>query len=122
MSFIGRKKQIPANRSDQRHTHRQGVYILLDEKNKVAHVGRTLRGKNGLRQRLNNHLRGQSSFVRNYLEGQREIIRAKYPYRYLIIENDRERALVEALGIGKLCPKHLGLGRKPKQPSKSPKP
>lgn len=88
----------------------QGVYIIYDNKGAVVHVGRTQRGKNGLRQRLNNHLLGQSSFAENFLDRKGSQLRGRYKFKYLVIKNSRERALVEALAIGKLCPKHLGLG------------
>jgi hypothetical protein len=48
-----------------------GVYIIYSPKGRVAHVGRTVRGKKGLHQRLNNHLHGTSSFVRKSARGQR---------------------------------------------------
>jgi excinuclease UvrABC nuclease subunit len=89
----------------------QGVYVICDPKNVVVHVGRTTRGKRGLSQRLNNHLRGQSSFVRHYddLRGRGRRLRDSYKFRYIVIENNRRRALLEAFATGKLCPKHLGL-------------
>ena len=90
--------------------NRQGVYIIFGSNNSVLHVGRTQRGKNGLRQRLNNHLLGQSSFVEQHLNGRRGTLRKGYKFKYLVIKNPRERALVEALAIGRLCPKHVGLG------------
>jgi len=34
----------------------QGVYIIYGPKNNVLHVGRTLRAKGGIAQRLRNHL------------------------------------------------------------------
>ena len=89
----------------------QGVYIIFNNKGVVVHVGRTQRGQNGLRQRLNNHLLGQSSFAESFLNGEGSQLRhGRYKFKYLVIGNSRERALVEALAIGKLCPKHLGLG------------
>ena len=91
---------------------KQGVYIIYSPQNIVVHVGRTQRTKRGLRQRLNNHLLGQSSFVKEYLKGRESKLRNGYKFRYLIVEDNRERVLLEALTIGKLCPKHLGLGDK----------
>ncbi|MBU1993028.1 GIY-YIG nuclease family protein [Patescibacteria group bacterium] len=88
----------------------QGVYIIYDYESAVVHVGRTQRGNKGLRQRLNNHLLGQSSFVKRYLKGKGNKLRGSYRFKYLVISDSRERALVEALAIGKLCPSHLGLG------------
>ena len=40
----------------------QGVYIIYDPKGRVVHVGRTVRGRRGLHQRINNHLHGRSSW------------------------------------------------------------
>ena len=91
----------------------QGVYVIYDRDRQVVHVGRTVRGKRGLIQRLRNHVRGQSSFVRTYLQGDgRRLGRDGYHFRYLVVSDERERALLEALAIGRLCPKHLGLGKK----------
>lgn len=87
-----------------------GVYIIYNPKGRVAHVGRTVRGKNGLRQRLNNHLQGASSFVIHALKGKGVKLRAGYKFRYIKVENDRLRALLEAYAIGQLCPDHLGHG------------
>jgi hypothetical protein len=36
-------------------------------------------------------------------------VRARCTYRFLIVENDRMRALLEAYAIGHLCPHHIGL-------------
>lgn len=87
-----------------------GVYLIYDPKGRVAHVGRTLRARNGLRQRLKNHLFGGSSFKKNYLKGDGSKLRRGYQYKYLVIRDPRTRALVEALAVGTLCPLHLGLG------------
>jgi hypothetical protein len=56
-------------------------------------------------------LLGQSSFADKYLKGRGSALRKGYKFKYLIVEEPRERALVEAFGIGKLCPAHLGLGQ-----------
>jgi hypothetical protein len=87
-----------------------GVYIIYTPKDRVAHVGRTIRGKNGLRQRLNNHLHGSSSFVAHALGGRGAKLRERYKFRFIPIENSRLRALLEAYSIGQLCPDHLGDG------------
>lgn len=87
-----------------------GVYITYSPRGTVLHVGRTPRAKNGLRQRINDHLLGNSSFVGKYLKGQKNLLRMGYRFKYLIVKNPRERALLEELSIGKLCPVHLGLG------------
>lgn len=89
---------------------RHGVYVIYDPKGRVAHVGRTVRGKRGLRQRLNNHLHGASSFTEKALNGKGSVLRNGYKYRCIEIEDSRARALLEALAIGLLCPEHLGDG------------
>ena len=87
-----------------------GVYIIY-RKEEVLHVGRTIRGREGLRQRLKNHLHGKSSFIRACLKGNGSKLREKhYAFQYLEIPDPRERALLEAYSIGILCPKHIGVG------------
>ena len=44
----------------------QGVYVIYNPRKIPVHVGRTVHGKRGLRQRLDQHLLGQSSFVGHY--------------------------------------------------------
>ena len=88
-----------------------GVYIILSPRNVVVHVGRTLRGREGLNQRLRNHLSGSSSFSRKYLIGKGAKLRSGYKYKFLAVKDARKRALLEAYAIGNLCPKHLGLGQ-----------
>ena len=87
-----------------------GVYIINKEET-VLHVGRTLRGKDGIHQRLKNHLHGSSSFTNEYLKGKGAILREDgYTYQYLVLEDSRKRALLEHYAIGTLCPMHLGTG------------
>jgi len=88
----------------------QGVYIIRSPKGKVLHVGRTLRAKNGLWQRLYNHLNGLSSFVYQYLNQNGARLREGYTFQYLVVSNSRKRALLEAYAIANLCPEHIGLG------------
>jgi hypothetical protein len=88
----------------------QGVYLIYDPKGRVAHVGRTVRGKRGLYQRLNNHLHGRSSFVIKALNGKGAKLRNGFKFRFIAIEESRLRALLEAFAIGQLCPDHLGDG------------
>jgi len=95
-------------------THK-GVYIIYNPEGKVVHVGSTPRGKNGLSQRLRNHLSGSSSFCRNYLKGDKTKLRERYKYKYIVIDTKttdykRKIRLLESYTIGKLCPKHLGVG------------
>jgi hypothetical protein len=89
---------------------KQGVYVIRNPAGQVVHVGRTLRGRGGLSQRLNNHLRGQSSFVQTHLEGDASRLRDGYTYQYLEVPDDRKRALLECLAIASHCPQHLGVG------------
>jgi hypothetical protein len=91
-------------------TDKHGVYIIYGPRKQVLHVGRTLRGRKGLRQRLNNHLHGSSSFTARYLRGKGSKLRGSHSFAFVEISNARTRALVEAFAVGNLCPKHLGLG------------
>ena len=90
----------------------RGVYLIIDPKNKIVHVGNTPRGKNGIFQRLKNHLSGLSSFVYKYepLKKDGSKLRGKYKFKYLVEKNPRKRVLLEAYAVGHLSPKHLGLG------------
>ena len=95
-------------------SNKHGVYIIYDPKKKVLHVGKTNRGKNGLNQRLQNHISNNSSFSKQYLKdkGKGKILRDGYFVHYIEEENARVRALLEALAAGKLCPAHIGTGEK----------
>ena len=89
---------------------KHGVYVIYAPRGTVLHVGRTVRGKRGLRQRLNNHLHASSSFTNQYLRGKGSKLRGTHAYAYVEISNARVRALLEAFAVGCLCPKHLGVG------------
>jgi len=88
----------------------QGVYVIYAPNGTVLHVGKTSRAKNGLKQRLRNHLQGQSSFTKKYLKGHGKKLRGKYKFKYIRVDNPRLRTLVEAYALSVLCPKHLGVG------------
>jgi hypothetical protein len=88
-----------------------GVYLIYDRKGQIVHVGQTPRGKAGIRQRLFNHLYGQSSFTEHYLKGDGARLRKGYAFRCLVVRDARLRALLEAHAIGQLCPAHIGTGR-----------
>lgn len=88
----------------------QGVYLIFSPERKVLHVGRTLRGKNGLNQRLANHLVNRSSFSIQYMKNKGYKLREGYSFKYLEVSNPRKRALLEALTTGLLCPAHIGTG------------
>lgn len=104
------KQSFPQGRQRLDAPSTPGVYIIRNGEI-VLHVGRTLRGKGGIRQRLKNHLHGSSSFTKEYLKGGGATLREHgYTYQYLELECPRERALLEAYAVGTLCPKHIGLG------------
>ena len=89
---------------------RQGVYLIMDRKGRVSHVGRTTRAQRGLLDRLRAHLRGRSSFVRLFLKGRRDLLRRGYTYSWIEVRSPRLRALLEAYTTGFLCPRHIGTG------------
>jgi hypothetical protein len=95
------------NESDE-----QGVYIIFSPDEKVLHVGKTDRGRNGLNQRLQNHINNQSSFLQQYLKFNGKVLRNGYKFRYIIEEDNRKRALLESLTTGLLCPAHIGTGER----------
>jgi hypothetical protein len=87
-----------------------GVYVIYSPAREVLHVGATPKARNGVAQRLRNHLSAQSSFVQRHLDGNGSQLRNGYMFRYLTVENRRFRALLEAYAIGHLCPAHIGHG------------
>ena len=91
---------------------KQGVYIIYNSNQETLHVGKTDRGKEGINQRLLNHLRNQSSFAKKYLKRKNIILRNGCEFKYIEVENGRTRALLEALTTGLLCPAHIGTGEK----------
>jgi hypothetical protein len=110
---------FPGSRQRFKETDKRGVYVIYSPRGKVLHVCGTPRGQRGIWQRLGNHLHGQSSFTNksNYLwrYGGRTLkdrctyVREHCSYRYLAIEDERLRVLLEAYAIGHLCPDHVGL-------------
>ena len=93
-------------------TNKQGVYIIYDNKKRPLHVGKTNGGRNGLNQRLLNHLCNQSSFSKLYMQINSVSLRDWGEFQFIEIENARERSLLEALTAGLLCPIHIGTGIK----------
>lgn len=100
------------NKGDVVVSSEQGVYIIYNPKNIVFHVGTTKYGKEGLNQRLSNHLSGASSFSRKYLKPNGISLRDGYKFKCIAETNPRKRALLEALTAGLLCPAHFGTGEK----------
>jgi hypothetical protein len=104
------KRSFPRFRQPLDAPSEPGVYIIRKGKT-VLHVGRTLRGRNGIHQRLKDHLHGSSSFTKKYLKGKGAILGEDgYTYQYLVLEDPRKRAFLEAYAVGTLCPEHVGLG------------
>lgn len=104
------KESFPAKGKPGDVPKEHGVYVI--RKNiKILHVGRTQTAKDGLQQRLYNHLTGSSSFTIEYLKRDGKRLRSGHTYQYLIVKNPRNRALLEAYATGKMCPAHLGLGK-----------
>lgn len=99
---------FPERGGDLECPPRHGVYLIFDPRGRVAHVGRTTRAPNGLLQRLRGHLGGRSSFVKLYLKGSRERLRAGYKYAWIEVSNPRLRVLCEAYATGRFCPRHIG--------------
>jgi len=99
---------FPEPRGRLNASYEKGVYVIRSVKNMVVHVGRTPRAQNGISQRLKDHLCGNSSFVGKHLKGDAAKLRQGYTYQYLVVKNDRLRALLEAYAIGMLCPAHIG--------------
>ena len=113
--LLGRLKRQPQHpfpargvRLEAPNSH--GVYVIRDAAGRVVHVGRTMRGQNGLRQRLGNHLQAQSSFVISYLKGRGKRLRNGYTYQYLEVAESRNRVLLEYAATVWYCPIHLGDG------------
>ena len=102
------------NDAKDRELDRQGVYIIRSRRKIVLHVGRTLCRSDGLRGRFNAHLgSGQSSFTNDRFDGDGSRLRKYgYTYQFLVVENDEKRAILEAYATGKLCPRHIGIGRR----------
>ena len=91
-------------------TCEHGVYIVYNKQKLVAHVGRTIRGKNGLCQRLNNHIESNSSFAKNYLQKNNLSVRDGFSFCFIAVEDSRQRVLLESYTSGRLCPLHVGTG------------
>jgi hypothetical protein len=101
--------QFPQDHKKLQATLEPGVYVIRKGVI-VLHVGRTLCGKGGLRQRLKDHLYRASSFTNEYLKGNGAALRKGHTHQSLVVKDARLRALLEAYAIGTLCPKHIGLG------------
>ncbi len=101
---------FPRLREELNAPDHHGVYVIYSPKEKVLHVGRTIRAKGGIAQRLRGHMSASSSFTNKYLKGKGSKLRGKYKFRCVVVKNKRHRALIEAYATGHLCPAHIGLG------------
>jgi hypothetical protein len=90
----------------------QSVYIIYDPQGRVCHVGCSYRGKRGLYQRLRNHMETKSSFTIAKAQWHGSKLRGKYKFRYLAVDDYRQRLFLENLAIGSLCPQHIGSHQK----------
>lgn len=86
-----------------------GVYAIFEASGACVKVGRTTRGEGRLSKRLRKHARGRSDFGRALYGGDKARL-AAHKVRWLVVDDDRQRCLLECLATGVLCPLHLGLG------------
>lgn len=110
--LIASKQHIFPIKGKMNVSTKHGVYIIYSPSDEVLHVGNTPSGKEGLNQRLYNHISCTGIFYKEYLEPRNINLRGEYKYRFIEVENSRERALLEALTQGLLCPAHFGTGEK----------
>jgi hypothetical protein len=93
-------------------SNKQGVYIIYDYQMKVLHVGKTNGARNGIDQRLLDHISNRSSFSKLYMKPNKIFLRNSAKFKFVEIDDARKRSLVEALTAGLLCPLHIGTGEK----------
>lgn len=104
------ERPFPKPRGKLLAPNTRGVYVIRNSKGHVMHVGRSHRGKEGLHQRLTDHLAGRSSFVGWHLNGHGATLRKGYTYQYLEVAHSRRRLLLEYLATVRLSPRHLLTG------------
>jgi hypothetical protein len=104
------KQKFPQAYSSLDAPNGRGVYVIYNHRGRPAHVGGTPRAKNGIAQRLRDHLAGRSSFTIQHLKQHPSELRGRYAFQCLVVPNSRHRALLEAYAIGQLCPAHIGHG------------
>lgn len=91
---------------------KQGVYIVYNNNRMPLHVGKTNGGRNGLNQRLHDHVSNRSTFSKLYMQKHKVALRSWGEFQFIEIEDARVRSLLEALTAGLLCPAHIGTGVK----------
>jgi len=87
----------------------EGVYVIRDSEEGVLYVGRTLGGAKpgpGLRRRIANHTGVRADWPGHGVAD----LRGTCTYQFVEVDNPRQRALLEALATGLLCPRRLGVG------------
>src|SRR5262245_4432796 len=99
-------RSFPKPRSSPNAPKKAGVYVIHGPRGTVLHIGKGC----DIAQRLRDHLFNRSAFTTKYLNGNGSLLRKGHSFRYLVVSDGRNRALLEALAIGKLCPKHIGHG------------
>ena len=72
----------------------RGVYVIYDPRGRPVHVGGTPRARNGMAQRLRDHLAGRSSFVIKHLKEKPSRLRRGYEFQCLAVCDSRLRALL----------------------------
>jgi hypothetical protein len=105
-----KRKSFPHPRESLDAPDRQGVYIIYDPRGRVVHVGCTPRARDGIWQRLRDHMANKSSFTTKHLDDEGSRLRRGYSFQCLVVNDARYRVLLEALTIGRLCPAHIGRG------------
>jgi hypothetical protein len=88
----------------------RGVYVIYDAAGNCIKVGRTPHGR-GLRERLRRHEIGNTDRWLEWCNGDRSKLGGRQ-VRWLVVDDPRQRCLLEGLATGVLCPQILGLGQK----------
>ena len=107
-------KKFPARGGCNDAPDRRGVYMIYSPQGKVLYVGSTPSAKGGIAQRLGNHMTRNprnSTFSKHYLVPKRLDLREGYAFRCLIVDDPRQRALLEHYAIGCLCPEYISHGK-----------
>lgn len=102
------KHFFPTRRKELKSPRRKGVYLIADPAGRILHVGDTPRAKNGIYQRLRDHLAGRSSFTKKFAKPNGIDLRTGCTYQFIVVESGRQRRLLECYAIGRLCPQHVG--------------
>jgi len=88
---VGERWGVPA---------KAGVYIVYCSKGEVCYVG-----QGNLRSRLGSHLRYSEIVSRRFGKG----LRKNGSFRFLMVDDERDRLYLEGLATGCLCPTGVGM-------------